>query len=67
MTMGSAADRLFYLGSSRPLDAAGGAERRMLPADHLVTHAVLVGMTGSGKTGLLTVCARRRSLRACRC
>ena len=26
-----------------------------LPADHLVTHGVVVGMTGSGKTGLLTV------------
>jgi hypothetical protein len=26
-----------------------------LPAHHLVTHGVIVGMTGSGKTGLLTV------------
>ncbi len=26
-----------------------------LPADHLVTHGVVVGMTGSGKTGLVTV------------
>jgi hypothetical protein len=26
-----------------------------LPARHLVTHAVLVGMTGSGKSGLVTV------------
>jgi len=26
-----------------------------LPAKHLVTHAVVVGMTGSGKTGLLTI------------
>ena len=26
-----------------------------LAADHLVTHGVIVGMTGSGKTGLLTV------------
>jgi hypothetical protein len=26
-----------------------------LPAHHLVTHGVVVGMTGSGKTGLLTV------------
>jgi type IV secretory pathway VirB4 component len=26
-----------------------------LNADDLVTHAVVVGMTGSGKTGLLTV------------
>ena len=27
----------------------------MLPAEHLVTHGVVVGMTGSGKTGLVTV------------
>jgi hypothetical protein len=26
-----------------------------LPAEHLVTHGVVVGMTGSGKTGLVTV------------
>jgi hypothetical protein len=26
-----------------------------LPAQHLVTHGVIVGMTGSGKTGLVTV------------
>src|SRR3954463_11559449 len=26
-----------------------------LPAHHLVTHGVVVGMTGSGKTGLVTV------------
>ncbi len=26
-----------------------------LPAAHLVTHGVVVGMTGSGKTGLVTV------------
>lgn len=26
-----------------------------LPAHHLVTHAVVVGMTGSGKSGLVTV------------
>src|SRR5437868_12827589 len=27
----------------------------MLPAHHLVTHGVVVGMTGSGKTGVVTV------------
>jgi DNA helicase HerA-like ATPase len=27
----------------------------LVPAHHLVTHAVVVGMTGSRKTGLLTV------------
>jgi molybdopterin-guanine dinucleotide biosynthesis protein len=26
-----------------------------VPAHHLVTHGVVVGMTGSGKTGLITV------------
>ncbi len=26
-----------------------------LPSDHLLTHGVIVGMTGSGKTGLVTV------------
>ena len=33
-------------------DRAGAFE---LQAHHLVTHGVIVGMTGSGKTGLLTV------------
>src|SRR4051812_8814379 len=43
------------LGAWRPLSGApeGGACR--LPPHHLVTHGVVVGMTGSGKTGLLTV------------
>jgi hypothetical protein len=35
-----------------------------LPAHHLVTHGVVVGMTGSGKTGLLTVMVEE-ALRAC--
>lgn len=44
-----------YLGASRAL--GGGAESTPfhLPAHHLITHGVVVGMTGSGKTGLLTV------------
>jgi hypothetical protein len=33
----------------------GGGASLQLPARHLVTHGVVVGMTGSGKTGLLTV------------
>ena len=44
---------LFYLG--RPYDsAAGQAEDNLLlyKSKHLTTHAVCVGMTGSGKTGL---------------
>src|SRR5690606_23969080 len=43
----------FYLG--RPIDPATGADRtEPLPYDAraLTTHAVCVGMTGSGKTGL---------------
>ncbi|MFO0713367.1 MAG: helicase HerA-like domain-containing protein [Sandaracinus sp.] len=35
--------------------SAPEAARFELPAHHLVTHGVIVGMTGSGKTGLLTV------------
>ena len=44
---------LFYLG--RQYDAAGrtlGPEPILYDAKDLVTHAVCVGMTGSGKTGL---------------
>jgi hypothetical protein len=44
-----------YLGASLPLDGQGARQRCLLPAHHLVTHSVVVGMTGSGKTGLLTV------------
>ena len=44
-----------YLGSTRALDGAGVASDLRLPAHHLVTHGVVVGMTGSGKTGLTTV------------
>ncbi len=46
---------LFNLGSWRSLDGSGGGSVLRLPANHLVTHGVVVGMTGSGKTGLLTV------------
>jgi hypothetical protein len=42
------------LGEWRSLDGAEGGRYR-LPAHHLVTHGVVLGMTGSGKTGLLTV------------
>ncbi len=48
------ASPLLKLGSSRALDGSGRS-RLELPAHHLVTHGVVVGMTGSGKTGLLTV------------
>src|SRR5512147_2032127 len=45
----------FYLG--RPYDAARGEaapEPLLYDSRDLVTHAVAVGMTGSGKTGLLS-------------
>jgi hypothetical protein len=44
-----------YLGASARLDRTGGLAPSELPAHHLVTHGVVLGMTGSGKTGLLTV------------
>lgn len=43
------------LGAWRQLNGAEGGPRLLLPAEHLVTHGVVVGMTGSGKTGLVTV------------
>jgi Helicase HerA, central domain len=44
-----------YLGASRALDGSSSATPFYLPAHHLVTHGVITGMTGSGKTGLVTV------------
>jgi hypothetical protein len=44
-----------HLGRAFSLDGEGEAGELCLPAAHLVTHGVLVGMTGSGKTGLVTV------------
>ena len=47
---------LFYLG--RPVGPAGGApidQPLLYDSRHLLTHGVIVGMTGSGKTGLGTV------------
>src|SRR6187431_2357487 len=43
------------LGASLPLDLSQSPKPHHLPAHHLVTHGVIVGMTGSGKTGLITV------------
>jgi DNA helicase HerA-like ATPase len=43
------------LGPWRYLDDRPGSKSLKLPADHLVTHGVVVGMTGSGKTGLVMV------------
>ena len=45
----------FYMGAYRPMGAKTPFERFALPAHHLVTHGVVVGTTGSGKTGLVTV------------
>ncbi|HXS16771.1 MAG TPA: helicase HerA-like domain-containing protein, partial [Polyangiaceae bacterium] len=50
-------DRRLHLGSFRPLSGQGPGHPLRLPAHHLVTHGVIVGMTGSGKTGLVTVMA----------
>lgn len=47
--------RGFALGGMRPLDGSGQTRAFELPPDALLTHGVIVGMTGSGKTGLLTV------------
>ncbi|HEX2735645.1 MAG TPA: helicase HerA-like domain-containing protein, partial [Polyangiaceae bacterium] len=44
-----------YLGASRPLSGVPEGQKLLLPAHHLTTHGVIVGMTGSGKTGLVTV------------
>ncbi len=44
-----------YLGLARPIDGREEVAPLRLPAHHLVTHGVVVGMTGSGKTGLVTV------------
>jgi hypothetical protein len=43
-----------YLGAVRPVNG-GASVPLLLPAHHLVTHGVVMGMTGSGKTGLVTV------------
>src|SRR5690242_4931105 len=47
--------RLLNLGAWRRVDGSPGGDKLRLPPAHLKTHAVVVGMTGSGKTGLVTV------------
>jgi hypothetical protein len=47
--------RSLYLGATIPLDGRPQFTPMLLPANHLTTHSVIVGMTGSGKTGLVTV------------
>ena len=43
------------VGRQLPISGKGPIESSALSAAHLVTHAVVTGMTGSGKTGLLFV------------
>jgi hypothetical protein len=43
------------VGGVRPLDGSGATRAFELPTEHLLTHGCIVGMTGSGKTGLLMV------------
>jgi hypothetical protein len=47
--------RPLHLGTTLPLDGSPKAEPMHVPPHHLVTHGAVVGMTGSGKTGLLMV------------
>jgi Helicase HerA, central domain len=47
--------RPFQLGNYCALDRKRTPQSFELPAHHLTTHGVIVGMTGSGKTGLLSV------------
>ncbi|HMA91123.1 MAG TPA: helicase HerA-like domain-containing protein, partial [Polyangiaceae bacterium] len=52
-----------HLGAWKPLDGSGAGGMARMPAHHLVTHGVIVGMTGSGKSGLVVVMAEE-ALRA---
>jgi len=45
----------FYLGAYRAVGSQAGLEKLLVPAHHLVTHGVVMGTTGSGKTGLSTL------------
>ncbi len=47
--------RNFHLGGARAIDGTGQSQPLSLPAHHFTTHSVIVGMTGSGKTGLAMV------------
>jgi hypothetical protein len=46
--------RPLFLGAGVP-PGGGDGDRFELPTNHLVTHGTILGMTGSGKTGLLLV------------
>jgi hypothetical protein len=47
----------FELGEARLLANPNQGGQLRMPPHHLLTHGVVVGMTGSGKTGLVTVLA----------
>jgi hypothetical protein len=47
--------RKLYIGAHAELDGTPSETRLRVPVDHWLTHAVVFGMTGSGKTGLLLV------------
>ncbi|MFO0585927.1 MAG: helicase HerA-like domain-containing protein [Polyangiaceae bacterium] len=47
--------RPLHLGRTRPTSGTAAPASLELPAHHFVTHAAVVGMTGSGKTGLVMV------------
>ncbi len=47
--------RPLHLGRFRPTSGKADPAPLELPAHHFVTHAAVVGMTGSGKTGLVMV------------
>ena len=50
------AESAFFLGETiDPKSGERTGEKVEYPSDHLVTHGVIVGMTGSGKTGLGTI------------
>ena len=48
-------EQTLELGRSCSIDGKTDLGPLALPAHHLVTHGVIMGMTGSGKTGLVTV------------
>ncbi|MDQ3037862.1 MAG: ATP-binding protein, partial [Myxococcota bacterium] len=53
----------FHLGRSFDIATrTAGDEPVLYPAKHLVTHGVILGMTGSGKTGLASVLLEEASL-----
>jgi len=48
-------ERPLNLGGCRPLDGSGDTHPIEIPPHHFTTHGIAVGMTGSGKSGLLMV------------